>query len=135
MVVEIRNYLTRNKKAVLVALFLADIYALNAVYNLWTAPQSTPIWKSAATIHISKLVQTVKNRPILKFLMDKQGMITGILYSAQNPSVLIDGKIVYQGQTVHSVKVVKIHLDRVEFERAGKKWTQKVNEPPDPAWE
>jgi hypothetical protein len=52
--------------------------------------------------------------------------LTGILYSEDNPSVVIDGKIVKEGDIINGIKVVKIHKDGVEFEKKGKKWTQQV---------
>ncbi|MDD5328014.1 MAG: hypothetical protein PHY02_09430 [Phycisphaerae bacterium] len=52
--------------------------------------------------------------------------LTGILYSEDKPLVVIDGEIVKEGGTINGVKVVKIHKDSVELERAGVKWTQRV---------
>ncbi len=53
-------------------------------------------------------------------------LVRGIVWSDDNPAAIIGTEIVYQGQTVHDVTVVKITRDSVEFERDGKKWTQKV---------
>jgi hypothetical protein len=52
--------------------------------------------------------------------------IKGILYSEENPSAIIGTEIVHEGGTVSGATVVKINQDSVEFERDGKRWTQKV---------
>jgi hypothetical protein len=56
------------------------------------------------------------------------GVITGIIYSANDPISIIDGTIVRQNENIHGVKIVKIHEDRVEFEKNGRTWTQKIRE-------
>jgi len=58
--------------------------------------------------------------------LNKDVALTGILYAGDNSSAVVDGKIVHEGETINGVKVIKIHKDKVEFERAGKRWTQKV---------
>jgi len=50
--------------------------------------------------------------------------ITGILYSEDNPSAIIGGAIVREGDMIDDVKVVKIRKNIVEFEKNGEKWTQ-----------
>ena len=62
------------------------------------------------------------------------GKITGIFYSDDNPSAIVEGEVVYQGDMIRGVKVVKIHRDRVEFEKNGKVWSQWVQEEPKPNW-
>ena len=62
------------------------------------------------------------------------GWVNGILYSEDNPSVVLDKDIVYEGQIVHGVKVIKVHKDRVEFEKEGKRWEQKLKEEPNMYW-
>ena len=62
------------------------------------------------------------------------GWVNGILYSEDNPSVVLDKDIAYEGQIVHGVKVIKIHKDRVEFEKDGNRWEQKLKEEPNQFW-
>lgn len=50
------------------------------------------------------------------------------------PWAIIRGQVVHQGDTVGGVKIFKIHKDEVEFEKDGKRWTQKEGDAPDPAW-
>jgi len=53
-------------------------------------------------------------------------IIRGIVYSDTNPTAIIAGQIVKQGQTVGGVKIIKINRDSVELEKDGKNWVQKV---------
>ncbi|MHC4543685.1 MAG: hypothetical protein ACYTDW_03355 [Planctomycetota bacterium] len=52
--------------------------------------------------------------------------IKGILYSEENPSVIIGIEILHEGDKVSGATIVKINKDSVEFEMNGKRWTQKV---------
>jgi hypothetical protein len=52
--------------------------------------------------------------------------LKGILYSEDNPSVIIGSKIVKEGDIIDGVKVVKISKNTVEFEKDGEKWTQRT---------
>jgi S1-C subfamily serine protease len=56
------------------------------------------------------------------------GTVTGIMYIDGNPLAVIDGVILREGQSIRQVKVVKINPDFVEFEYAGTRWSQKVNQ-------
>jgi len=53
-------------------------------------------------------------------------ILTGILYTKDHSSAVIDGQIVHEGDTINGAKVIKIHEDKVEFESAGQTWTQQV---------
>ncbi|MHC4692409.1 MAG: hypothetical protein ACYS67_06685 [Planctomycetota bacterium] len=52
--------------------------------------------------------------------------IKGILYSEEDPSVIIGIDILHEGDKVSGATIVKINQNSVEFEMNGKKWTQKV---------
>ncbi|MBN1974826.1 MAG: hypothetical protein JW787_14395 [Sedimentisphaerales bacterium] len=54
--------------------------------------------------------------------------VQSILYSNDNPSVVIGNKIIYLNQKVNGAAVVEIHKDYIVFEKDGKRWTQKVAE-------
>jgi len=62
------------------------------------------------------------------------GWINGILYSEKNPAVVIDKDIVSEEQIIHDVTVVKVHKDKVEFEKDGNRWEQKLKEEPNQLW-
>lgn len=63
-----------------------------------------------------------------------RGVISGIVYSQDKNSAVVDGKIVQQGDTLGEVKIVKIHHDHIEFEKRGKSWIQKIGEPAGSYW-
>ena len=63
-----------------------------------------------------------------------RGVVTGIMYAEERPSAVVDREIVYEGDTIHNVKVIKIHRDKVEFQRKDKRWSQGVQEKPNWAW-
>ena len=54
------------------------------------------------------------------------GLLASILYSARFSSVVIDGRILHEGEMVHGVKVVRINKDTVELVKNGRMWHQKV---------
>jgi len=64
----------------------------------------------------------------------KRGVVVGISYAEERPSAVIDEQIVYEGDVMHGVKIIKIYEDEVEFEKDGERWRQKVQEPPNQAW-
>lgn len=77
--------------------------------------------------------------------------IRGYVGTEDNPVIpwaIIRGQVVHEGDTIDGIKVVKIHHvewnaertkiqhpARVEFEKEGKRWTQKEGDAPDPEWQ
>ncbi len=61
------------------------------------------------------------------------GLIKAIAYRGR-PSVLIGDNILYEGDTIQGVKVLKINRATVEFEKNGHRWTQEVGEFPSSYW-
>lgn len=53
-------------------------------------------------------------------------IVKGILYSEDNPSVVIGTKIMREGDEVSGAAIVKINRDSVEFEMDGRRWTEEV---------
>ncbi|MHC4691768.1 MAG: thioredoxin domain-containing protein [Planctomycetota bacterium] len=51
--------------------------------------------------------------------------LTGIFYSENDadPIAMINGDIAHEGDIIKGVKVLKIHRDKVEFEKDGRKWS------------
>jgi hypothetical protein len=66
--------------------------------------------------------------------LSKPCVIGGIFYSADKPSAMIGGTIVHEGDVLQGVRVVKIYSDRIELEKNGNKWSQKVLEKPNGYW-
>lgn len=57
-----------------------------------------------------------------------KGHVSGIAYSENHALAFIDDKVISEGGVIDGVTVFKIHEDTVEFEKDGKRWTQKVGE-------
>ncbi|KPL23519.1 MAG: hypothetical protein AMJ75_05865 [Phycisphaerae bacterium SM1_79] len=53
-------------------------------------------------------------------------IVRDIVYSEDKPSALVGSKIVYVGDVINDITVVKIDRDSVEFEKNGDRWEQKV---------
>jgi hypothetical protein len=66
--------------------------------------------------------------------LPKTGVITGITYSENKSFAIIGTHIVSEGEAIDDIKIVKIHPDKVEFEKDGKRWTQELNESSGPQW-
>ena len=60
-------------------------------------------------------------------LFQKDVSLTGIFYSDDDPIAIVDGKIVHEEDVIDDVKVLKIHKDKVEFERSGRRWSQNMH--------
>ena len=63
------------------------------------------------------------------------GVVGGIVYTKENPSAIIDSKLLKEGETIHGVKIIKIHEAAVEFEKDSQSWTQKTGETADTFWQ
>ena len=59
-----------------------------------------------------------------------RGTITGIVYSADKPNVLIDSQLLHQGDTINGVMVIKIYPDRVALGKGDKMWMQTIGQNP-----
>ena len=89
----------------------------------------------ALTVGLPELERKLKENVLAAKPKPTHGVITGIVYAEENPSAIIDGQIVHEGDTIHNVTVVKIHRDKIEFEKNDKKWKQKVQETPKAFWQ
>jgi len=65
----------------------------------------------------------------------KKGIVKGILYTVIDSSVMVDNQVLKEGDTIYGTKIVRIDPKKVEFEKNGKRWTQRVSEYPNPAWD
>ena len=113
-------------------LFLAILFALNVVYNFSVAAKGTPVLQTITKNPIFDFAGEDKENPLLRNEAIKSiGVVKGILHSKDNPTALIGINLVHQGDVVSGAKVIKIHTDRVEFERDGFSWTQQILEKPE----
>ena len=55
-------------------------------------------------------------------------IVRDIVYSKDKPSAVIGSKIVYVGDKINDVTIVKINRDSIEFEKDGDRWEQNVRE-------
>jgi len=62
------------------------------------------------------------------------GVVVGIIRSEDRSSAVVGIKVVREGDIIDGVTVVKIHSDKVEFEKDGQRWTQGINDPPGELW-
>ncbi len=88
----------------------------------------------ALTIGLSQLEKRMKEDVIRPKPEVTYGMVTGILYSADKPSVAVDRKIVHEGDKIRGVTVVKIFKDKVAFRKNGRYWVQRVRQQPETYW-
>jgi len=60
---------------------------------------------------------------------ENQGLIIrDIVYSHDKPSAFIDSRIIYEGDEINGMTILKINRDSIEFEKDGKKWKQNVRD-------
>ena len=64
----------------------------------------------------------------------RKGLIRGIVSGEDGFTALIDDQAVREGDSIYGATVVKIHQDKIEFERNGTRWTQELNETPGRQW-
>ncbi len=78
------------------------------VYHFWPA--------------IKGALATTKNAVVA----NKEVSLTGIFCTENdpNPMAMVNGKIAHEEDMIGSVKVLKIHKDKVEFEKDGRRWIQ-----------
>ncbi len=79
-------------------------------------------------------VFTVIHQLQTQFKPPEYGVVSAISYDKRGVFAMIDGEIIYEGSKVNNVKVVKIHRNKVEFEKKGKKWVQGIGKPANSAW-
>ncbi|MCJ7692321.1 MAG: hypothetical protein MUO22_02755, partial [Sedimentisphaerales bacterium] len=107
------------KKAKFCLLLLVNTALLFYLYNHF-APETFPRpWQNITLPGI--------NTPKLDFLATNKLDVTGIMYYDENPAAIISGKVVHEGDVIQNCKVVKIHKNKVEFQKDGKSLTKHVS--------
>ena len=82
----------------------------------------------ALTVELPELEARLKANLIKPRTEPTRGVVTGIVYTQDNPTAIIEGKVVHQGETIHGTKVLKIEPDKVLFASGGARWQQKVHQ-------
>jgi hypothetical protein len=88
----------------------------------------------ALTVTLPELEKRLKQDLLKPEPTPTHGLVTGIVYSADKPSAIVDRKIVHEGDVIHGATVVKIYRDKVKFSEKGKNWEQKVQQTPEAYW-
>jgi thioredoxin 1 len=100
-----------NKCLLYAAISILAVVILGSVsYYFWPRIKSLPAMTKAAVT------------------LNKDVSLTGIFYTKDDPDpmAIVDGNIVRQGDVIDGVRVLKIHKDKVEFERNGQTWSQSI---------
>jgi len=63
------------------------------------------------------------------------GLVTGIVFNRDMSTAVVGDQLVHEGDVIRGVKIAKIHKDRIEFEKDGEKWDQRLFETPPVDWE
>jgi hypothetical protein len=82
-----------------------------------------------ATSNKDSKKEVVVERPEPRF-----GVVTAILFCDDKPSVLIEDQMLHEGDVIHDVQIKDITADKVEFDKQGETWMQKVQEPASSQW-
>jgi len=100
----------QSKKSLKLWFFLMAVIILGGVgYYLWSSDLISPALD---------FLPTSTNKVV----------VTAIVYGEENASAVVSGSVVCEGDIVEGFKVVKIHRDKVEFEKNGKSFTKQVYE-------
>ena len=65
---------------------------------------------------------------MLKKATQTQLQVTGIMYSPDKPSAIVNSNIVHEGDAVGDVMIIEIENGWVRFEKRGKSWAQVIEE-------
>ena len=91
--------------------------------SVWPKPQPYPqVLRDPMSVVMAKT--TVENTTNSDLNLNMN--IKGIVYSQDNPSVIIDEGIYFVGDVVNGVNIVSITQTEVVFEANGKQWTQSM---------
>ena len=122
----------RGKKVIFCLLCVAILLVSNIAYNFSVAKKGTPFLQTIMKNPVFNFAGAGKENPRLRTeAMNNVGVVKAILHNENNPTALIGIKMVSQGDVISGAKVMKIHKDRVEFEKNGFSWTQDIMEKPE----
>jgi hypothetical protein len=88
----------------------------------------------ALTVTLPELEERLKQNLLRPEPELTHGLVTGIVYSANKHSAIVDRKIVHEGDVIYGATVVKIYRDSVKFSKKDKNWEQKVQQAPEAYW-
>ncbi|MEN6385822.1 MAG: hypothetical protein ABFD79_11585 [Phycisphaerales bacterium] len=88
----------------------------------------------AINVSIPHLEQKLKNNQLQAQTAPTHGLITAIMISEDKTSAVINGQIAHNNDIIDGVRINKIYSDKIEFEKNGTKWEQKVQQNPSDNW-
>jgi hypothetical protein len=88
----------------------------------------------ALTVTLPELEKQLKEDQLRPEPKPTHGLVTGIVYSEDEPTAVVDRKIVHEGDVIYGITVVKIYQDSVKFSKKSKSWEQKVQQAPESYW-
>ena len=102
-------------------LLVACVVVWTLVYDLWAGEESNRFWTTRmADIFKMNVFKT-------NILTTNKGLVTGIIYNAENPSAIVCGEVVREGESINGYKVVEIYKQEVVLEKNGRSFTAQVH--------
>lgn len=96
---------------------------------------TTPIGKAVDSKGF-KIADVAHSNVFSAIALNKENaVVSGIIYVQDNPSAIIGSQVIQEGDALYGVNVLKIHKDKVEFEKNGNRWTQVIHQKPAAFWE
>jgi hypothetical protein len=89
----------------------------------------------ALNIRLTQYSEQLQYSELNPMQVKPAGLISGILYSADRPAAIVGPKIVYQEDKLGDVRIVKISVGAIDFDKNGHSWTQKIGEAPSSMWQ
>ncbi|MFA5422615.1 MAG: hypothetical protein WC374_02015 [Phycisphaerae bacterium] len=88
----------------------------------------------AINVRLADLENKLKDQVMNPAQPSPDGVVTGIVFSQDDPTALIGSQIVHVGDKIGKIQVASITPDSVAFERGRKQWSQAVGEKANSAW-
>ena len=107
-----KSTVKKNNKSLVYAaiLILAFVIVAGVAYHFWPKIKGLPAMTKAAVT------------------FNKDVSLTGIFYTKNDPDpmAIVNGEMVHEQDMIGDVKILKIHKDKVDFERDGRTWSQSM---------
>jgi hypothetical protein len=87
----------------------------------WTKPEPYPATLRDPMVMVAQITSTSNGSSV-----SEQVSVKGTLMGEGKPLAIIGSKILSEGDTINGAIIIKINKSSVEFEKDGKRWTQKV---------
>lgn len=88
----------------------------------------------AIEVQLADLEKKLREQVLNPAEPKEEGIVTGIVYSKDQPTVIVGSRVLHLGDTIGKVRVTAISPDSVEFEKGKKRWTQGVGDEASDQW-